>query len=94
MNKLKMSCVVLFVSIMAGCGLTQDAPTQDPDPDPAVSVSVSTSDSAQAVTVSPCFTACRRANMACIRACIHDPGAGGDCGCPDELAECEAECSP
>jgi hypothetical protein len=72
-----MWCVVLFVSVVAGCNTGEGDPTEASD---------------QAVTVDPCLSSCRMANMACIRDCAHDPTEGGDCGCPEANSECVLAC--
>jgi hypothetical protein len=38
-----------------------------------------------------CLSACRQENLACIHACIQSQD-NGDCGCPEQLAECRLEC--
>lgn len=84
MRKVSSWKVVFAFITFAGCGVAT-IESQPPEPTSASSVE-------QDVVVDPCHTACRRANTACIRECIHDPGSGGDCGCPEDFAECNASC--
>ena len=95
MSKASMRSVVWFVgSLFASLGPLSACATS-PDPAPTVTTEDPAESSASAdVTLNSCQMGCRQANAACVRACIHDPGSDGDCGCPEEFSECVAACPP
>jgi hypothetical protein len=83
MSRSKIGCIAILACAILGCG-TAEPPAPAPA-EPAESVSTAP------VTIDPCLSACRMANMGCIRDCAHNPD-GGDCSCPAEFADCTLAC--
>ncbi len=83
MRKASSWSVVLAFVAFAGCGV---ATTEPQEAAPASSTVE------QDVTLDPCHTACRQADLLCIRSCVRDTSGNSDCGCAEAFTECNAAC--
>jgi hypothetical protein len=77
-NRSIIRSVVLFASMLVGCTAADEVPA----PAPA---------SVEQAIGDPCLDSCRLENNACIHACIQSQD-NGDCGCPEQVAECRLAC--